>query len=278
MRTGFIRRLAERVVGPLVVSRRLPADSGGGTLYASGRIGGLRYLFKESTEWDPDLLHAAHVLVRVGAVVWDIGANVGLFTKAAAFLAGPGGTVVAFEPDADAMDLLTRTQGVSPASDPPICLVHAAVSDATGYAQFAIPRRSRAANAIAGFGSTQTGGVAQIRTVPCATLDAFLGRFEPPWVLKIDVEGAEVKVLQGAERMLSEVRPWIDCEVAGENAQEVFRILTDHEYRLVDASNAEGAPLNLSDQEQIPCNTIAVPREQFGTFHTRATTMRVQRA
>jgi FkbM family methyltransferase len=43
---------------------------------------------------------------RTGDVVWDVGANVGMFTFACAFRAGSSGHVVAIEPDAFLVDLL----------------------------------------------------------------------------------------------------------------------------------------------------------------------------
>ena len=60
---GSLRRLAEVVLGPVVVRRRLPVESGGGVLIVSGKVGGMRYLLKPSSQRDPELLANACLLV-----------------------------------------------------------------------------------------------------------------------------------------------------------------------------------------------------------------------
>jgi FkbM family methyltransferase len=54
--------------------------------------------------------------------------------------------------------------------------------------------------------------------VPTATLDRCIygeRRFRPPDILKIDVEGAEMEVLEGASRALTEFHPTIFLEIHG---------------------------------------------------------------
>ncbi len=54
------------------------------------------------------------------------------------------------------------------------------------------------------------------------TLDAFTAeRGLRPDVIKIDVEGAEFRVLQGARRMLTEGAPLIFCEIHPQQMQNV---------------------------------------------------------
>ena len=88
-----------------------------------------------------------------------------------------------------------------------------AISDSVGFVSFSIAKRARAANSIQGYGSTQTGGVSETRTLPCVTLDSLLKHFPTPDVLKIDVEGAELGVLQGGSQLIDNVRPVIYCEL-----------------------------------------------------------------
>jgi hypothetical protein len=79
-----------------------------------------------------------------------------------------------------------------------------------------------------------------------------------PDVLKIDVEGAEVPVLDGATTVLSSARPRLFVEVAGENADTVERVLRSYDYLLFD-----GETLTRVDTSSgAPSNTVAVPQEQ----------------
>ena len=91
MKTGLVRRLVEISLGPLTIRRRLPSQAGASAILVSGKVGGLRYLLKGSRFWDPELLRIARLLIRSGQTVWDVGANVGLFSRAASYHAGTNG-------------------------------------------------------------------------------------------------------------------------------------------------------------------------------------------
>jgi FkbM family methyltransferase len=198
--------------------------------------GGLGYLRLSLEKVDPQLLKMAGELVAPGDVVWDVGASVGLFTFAAAARAGPTGNLYAIEPDTWLVDLLRRSARLEQAKRAPVDILPAAISDAVGVARFHIANRARAANHLESCGSTQTGGVRETQWVITVTLDWMLEQFPAPNTLKIDVEGAEDRVLRGASKLLSGVRPRILCEVYQENANEVSRILHSFGYTLFDAS------------------------------------------
>jgi precorrin-6B methylase 2 len=55
------------------------------------------------------LLAIAKELIKPGMVLWDIGANVGAFTMAAAYMAGKVGKVLAIEPDSWLTSLIRRS-------------------------------------------------------------------------------------------------------------------------------------------------------------------------
>lgn len=230
------RRLLERLSRGVVLRRRLAARFGGATLYVSPEHGGLKYWRRDLERIDPPLLALAEELVAPGATVWDLGANVGLFTVPAAHRAGPSGRVLAVEPDVECAALLLRTaRGLAPGKYAPVQVLAAAVAPpGPRVVELSIAERSRSANALSGYGSTEMGGQREARLVPAYALDDLVAVLPAPDLVKIDVEGAEAAVLGGAERLLGAVRPVLIVEVALPNSPAVTAVLRRHSYRLFD--------------------------------------------
>lgn len=251
----MIRSLLEKLSRGRVLRRRLPPEHGGHALYVSPEAA-MKLWRRDLGAVDPFLLSMAGEQVRPGITVWDIGANVGLFAFASAFAAGPSGRVLAVEADGWLAGLIERSAREAPAGYAPVEVKAAAVSDAPGTVTFCIAERGRAGNHLESVpGSTQTGGTRETRQVPAVTLDGLLGS-NPPDLVKIDVEGAELLCLRGAERLLREVRPVVICEVSEENAAEAGAILHRHGYTLFDAA---APPEERRPLERPVWNTLALP-------------------
>ena len=252
----MLRSLLEWLSRGVVLKRRLPADLGGLALYVSPDAS-LKYWRRDLRNTDPLLLNAARRLVRPGDIVWDVGANTGLFSFAAAGLVGKGGQVIAVEPDPWLSKLLRKSTELNANSDCAVHVLPLAVGDRAGQAVLNIARRGRATNFIAGYRpSTQAGGVREEVGVELATLDGMLDNWAAPAVLKIDVEGAEAAVLRGAEKMLRDIRPRIMCEVSDENLQQVTEMLRSAGYVLYDANQDWPA---CGEIARCAWNTIALP-------------------
>ena len=247
-----IRTALERTSHRLVIKRQMPYPFSAAHIYVSTE-GGLRYLRPDMADVDPALLRLAEECVHPGSVVWDIGANVGLFSFAAAVAAGPGGRVVAVEPDGVLAGLLRRSAEANE-QHAQVDVLPAAVADHFGVARFHIARRNRSTNHLDGFGTAQAGGVRATELVPTVTLDWLAEHFPQPDVIKIDVEEAELMVLRGAANVLS-MLPTLICEVAARNATGVRDVLRGHGYSIYDAEQpaANRVPTDLA-----PANTLAI--------------------
>jgi FkbM family methyltransferase len=228
----------------------LPSEFSRLPIYVSPEAS-LRYWLPMSKA-DPMLYRMAKELVSPGDVVWDVGANVGLFSFCAA---SRGASVLAIEPDEWLCGLIRRSIASTCA---PVIVLQSAVSDQCGTAELEISSRSRAANHLKeAQGSTQSSEARDTQAVELVTLDSLLDRFAVPSMLKIDAETHELKVLFGAKRILESVRPRIWCEVSPENSLEVFDFLRLHDYQLYAAATpAPRTPL----ARRASWDTLAIPR------------------
>jgi FkbM family methyltransferase len=245
------RTLLERFSRGRVLRRHLPEDFGSVPILVSPDAS-LRF-------WKPrlesDLFAFACEFVQPGSVVWDVGANVGLLSIAAAQRAGASGKVVAVEADIWLAGLLRKSAAMQPASSAPIQVIPAAISHAPAVASFHVVQRCRAGNFLDGSGgSSQTGGVRETVSVLTITLDWLLEQEGKPSVLKIDVEGAESNVLDGARRVMAEAQPVILCEVRDRTRDYVTEILLRYGYTLFDWDAKPRVQVNRAS-----FNTLAIP-------------------
>jgi len=248
----MLRSALEQATHRIVVLRRLPPPFSAARIYVTSE-GGLRYVGRGMTRVDPTLLQLATETVKRGDTVWDIGANLGLFSFAAAVMAGPAGRVLAVEPDTVLAGLLRRSAAVN-GGHAPVDVLPVAVSDDLTVVRFHVARRNRSTNHIDGFGTSQAGGVRATELVPTFTLDWLAARFPAPDVIKIDVEEAELAVLAGGSRVLGLARTII-CEVAARNSAPVRDLLNMHGYVLYDGDRPPGERVPVADA--LP-NTLAV--------------------
>lgn len=255
--SAIVRRIVERATRNWVYRRRLPQAVGGAPLFVTPSAG-LKYLFKPMARIDPSLLRNATELVRANDVVWDIGANVGLFSFAAAACAGPKGSVIAVEPDTFLVDCLRRSARLQPDTSAPVTVVSAAIASDISLREFTIASRSRASNAMRGYGQTLMGLPSESQTVVALNLDWLGSNLPPPNVIKCDVEGAEADIFSGQTEILNKIRPVIICEVSDNAATLMTAILVESGYVLYDGERPLAANAMM---DRTSWNTIAIPKE-----------------
>ncbi len=251
------RTILERVSRNVVLKRLLPKDLGRKPLMVSPGAA-LAYWKPGFDGFDPMLMNIVRKFVEPGAVVWDLGANMGLFAFAAAYKVGQSGRVLAVEADAWCVSLLRQSSRLPQNQNLKVEVLPVAVSDRAGIAHFNIANRGRATNFLASVnGSSVTGGVRETILVPAVSLDWLLAEHAAPNFVKIDVEGAELLALQGAPKLLSTTRPQLMCEVQSTNAPLIAALLQKYDYTMYDAADlSDQRPLTVATE-----NIIALPRE-----------------
>lgn len=157
--------------------------------------------------------HFAEV-IRPGDTVLDIGANLGYYTLLAADLAGPEGRVVAIEPNPEVFRRLSASVAVNGFTQRTIARnVALAGPGETGTRAFFVPTSEPKNGRFVGLQENREhlaghGTVSEVK----------LGRIDPEEFdrvdfIKIDVEGAELAVLEHLRPVLEKFRPKVVCEV-----------------------------------------------------------------
>jgi FkbM family methyltransferase len=151
-------------------------------------------------------------LLAPGDTVVDAGANIGFFTMHMAAAVGAAGRVFAFEPLDPNADLLGRSIAENQFASR-VVFQRAALGASSGTALLTFPAEtlnSGGAYVLPPDGSALAGHLQ--RQVPVVALDDVDLR-RPVRFIKMDVEGAEPQVLQGARRLMLEDRPVILTEL-----------------------------------------------------------------
>ena len=184
---------------------------------------------------EPEVQQTLAEHLRAGMTVYDIGANIGFFSLLAARLVGNEGRVVAFEADPEVAARLREHAARNGFSS--IAVEEKAVWSRTGEVRFA--RSDPAASPDLGLGHIEMDGTAKNSIgVAAVSLDDYVKHASAPDFVKCDVEGAEVEVVRGAQRLLAGKRPVVLCEL---HSEENRRTLGEEFSRLGYDSRSCGA-------------------------------------
>ncbi len=159
----------------------------------------------------PELLER---FLRPGDCFFDVGAHVGFYSLIAGLQVGTQGRVVAFEPDEQNAGLLE--ENIQRNNLRQVVIVRAAAWRSPGRVRFFRGAPHDARN------STRRGHVVAdvsrwsgtpLVEVDSITLDDYARGEAKPKLIKVDTEGSEIEVLQGAERLLGEKQSTFVIEV-----------------------------------------------------------------
>jgi FkbM family methyltransferase len=205
-----------------------------GRYYACRFAGGRVYLNVRESRFmldralgrhEPARMEAVGKLLKRGSIFIDIGGNKGEFALLAASKVGGSGKVFCFEPEPQNCRWIRESIRLNGYGN--ITLFELALSDSDGESRLYLGRRS-GSHTMVGPLQDEYAGVVTVRT---RTLDDLLSEVHQEKVdmMKIDVEGAELSVLKGAQRVLcqnSNIRLLIELHPhLGVNTAEVCDFL-----------------------------------------------------
>jgi FkbM family methyltransferase len=180
-------------------------------------------------------------IIPKDAVTVDVGANCGLYTRQ---LARCSRKVHAFEPARQMADLLRRTKASN------VELHEVALSDEDGVATLSVPLDDgKAVHSLASIEQRGEEGPLATEQVRTARLDSFIR--EAVAFVKIDVEGHELRVLNGAAGVLERSRPVFLVEAEERHraatTASVFEFFARHAYDGFFVLNGEIKPVSEFD-------------------------------
>lgn len=221
-----------------------------------------RDMYVQPTPRDKDelVLRVFEALLVPGDNVLDVGANIGRMSLLASRLVGSTGRVLAFEPSPLVVASLYKNAFFNNCSN--IAIRNYAVSDADGRLAFHVPLDTNS-----GLGSFRDIGEGQslVIEVPIRRLDAETGLPESVRLIKIDTEGADLRVLRGAQALIDRCRPTIVMEFSprwiaqlGDSAEWILEFAAKSGYSLYQLRPNGPEPLTALPAEQI--DLLCTPR------------------
>lgn len=162
--------------------------------------------------------------LKEGDVFVDVGAHIGTYSIPAAKRVGPSGRVIAFEPHPKSSELLESSMKLNNLNN--ITLIRKPVDSSrrmVSYNISGVPANS-------GIGADYK--IQSVLQTECVDLDSALDSIQKLDWLKIDVEGNEINVLEGARNTLKKYSPKIIIEVGEDNVERAKSILESEGYRV----------------------------------------------
>ncbi|MFN3975386.1 MAG: FkbM family methyltransferase [Dehalococcoidia bacterium] len=220
--------------------------------------------------YEPNEMAFLESTLKQGGVFVDVGANIGLYSLFASRLVGESGVVLALEPSEREFHRLQENIVLNRAQN--IRARRVAASNEIGAVSLMVASgETPGLNSLGPFGLEGT-VLDHVETVPAKPLDTLVEEESLQRVdfIKIDVEGAELKVLQGAQGVLHRFRPTLLVELQdrtlrmqGATAQQVWDFLVDRGYRILRFDQGTGQPTPVETYQDFAVrpsvNIVALP-------------------
>jgi FkbM family methyltransferase len=188
--------------------------------------------------YEPELRNIMRAVLPVGGTAVDVGANAGWHTLLMARLVGPRGRVLAVEPNPSVREQLGRNIAINRLGQTEV--VAAALAEAQRTLNFVAPDAWHPASG-SGHVVPDDAAPSEAIRVEATTLDVVVAekKLDRLDLVKIDAEGFEWPILQGAQASIAQFRPYIIFEfdhayaAAGRDSGKLFaEFFQDNDYRL----------------------------------------------
>lgn len=174
--------------------------------------------------------------VKPGMHIIDIGAHLGLFSACSSQLTGSTGKIICFEPTPGTYEVLKKTLALNKCDN--VTPLQQAVGAATGETVFFVS--STAACNSNSLVENVSEGNAEKYNVTITTIDDIVNTFQlHPHLIKIDAEGAELDVLKGGIKTLTEKKPTLILGLhpkfikqKGDSLEAIWEILMSAHYKI----------------------------------------------
>ncbi len=201
--------------------------------------------------------------LKPGDVVLDVGANIGQFAVVAASKVGPKGKVFAVEAGSTAFAMLTKNIDENHLTN--VKPLHLAPWDNETTLHLGGVRED-----MLGWGKVQQEVSSHTEAVPARRLETVLEElgYTHIDVIKIDIEGAELRAMEGMARLFDNQPPrLVYCEVAnnhdayGAKAEDLVAFFTSRGYQGLLLENGGPVPLDISIFQKIVNVTVVFVHE-----------------
>ena len=208
-------------------------------------------------------------IMPVGGVFLDVGANIGIYTLAMARAAGSSGSVHSFEPNPASFERLSHHVFQNGLVN--VRLNQVAVGSEEGRAKLNTPTKEN--TGAASLLSTNMPARFEARPieVQVTSLDTYCTRhaFDRLDVIKIDCQGYEIQVLEGASNVLQTFRPRLLLEydidwllAAGASGSQLCSLLKSAQYECFQRRHGRLVQFTADDTPGTVVNIHAIPVEK----------------
>lgn len=190
-------------------------------------------------EWAQAEIDKIALFILPGQRVYDVGAFIGTHARAFSTFVGMDGQVVSFEPRTDTRLILEKNAALSDCKN---IVVEGFALGRTNEVRSIPSVNAAASNNFGGFSIQETSASeanedAMCEKITIRTIDSFdFGKVD---FIKIDVEGMEIDVLVGAQRVIQQYQPCIlaECNTM-QSGVDVLRFCEEQKYRVYGLSSA----------------------------------------